>query len=143
MTSVKEKIQSSNNEYDNFNSFDLFDAVDMKHEYYNSTKNYDHIEKVVNEKVKCKPINTWYCTDTWVGMYAYYLDGELVLITTQSGRKCDKIYHHVSGATYRKLKEFLKTLFVEHDESLEIKDLDLEQDINSFYTDNNLYYLRE
>jgi hypothetical protein len=57
-----------------------------------------------------------YCTDTWVGWKAYYLDNELVCISEQVGRKWDEEFEYVSKESAKKLKEYLISLVQKEDE---------------------------
>lgn len=41
-------------------------------------------------------ITTWYCTDTWVGLAVYALDGKIVAVSTQTARKSSEVIDFVS-----------------------------------------------
>lgn len=50
------------------------------------------------------------CTDTWVGVIAYFLDDEFLCITQQEARKSDTYFYFASDKMMRKLHSFLLTL---------------------------------
>lgn len=63
-----------------------------------------------NERVKCRCINTWTCTDTLVGLNAYYLDNEFVAFSFQSARKSDIHFYWVSLEIAKRVKTFILEL---------------------------------
>lgn len=62
-----------------------------------------------NDRLKCYWMQTWLCTDSWVGWRAYFLDDELVAVSSQLGRKCDEEFELVPEKI-KILKEYLETL---------------------------------
>ncbi len=60
-----------------------------------------------DDRLKGYFLKKWYCTDTWVGIQAIYLDDFLVAMTYQSARKNDPEVHFVSQATANKLRKVL------------------------------------
>jgi hypothetical protein len=82
---------------------------------------YDEFEK----RVKKYWIKSWLCTDTYVGLAAYYLDDELVAISTQQGRKYDEEFEWVSVELRHKLRTFLLS-FEEDDNMLHVINFDAE-----------------
>lgn len=63
-----------------------------------------------NERVKRLPINTWICTDTEVGVNAYYFDGELVALSFQSARKSDVEFRWLSEPLAAQVRDFIISL---------------------------------
>lgn len=63
-----------------------------------------------NERVACAEINTWRCTDTWVGVHAYYFDGEFVALSFQNARKNGKVFRWVSREAANQMRAFIRTL---------------------------------
>ena len=57
-------------------------------------------------------ILNWYCTDTYVGLAAYFLDDEFVCIGYQEGRKCDEKFEFVSEELATKVGEYVKSLII-------------------------------
>lgn len=73
-------------------------------------------------------INPHYCTDTWVGTVAYFLDREFVAISTRIGRKYDPDYKFVSLEASHKVKEYLLQFVLRNDPTIDIiADLDTPQ----------------
>lgn len=70
---------------------------------YTATMNYEVIEQRLKEYYLMK----WYCTDTWVGVSAIYLDGELVGCITQNARKAEKIYSWISLLCVDKVRQVI------------------------------------
>lgn len=54
----------------------------------NTGHSFSYFEEA-GERLKQVVVNEWICSDTPVGVYAYFLDGEFVAISTQQGRKSD------------------------------------------------------
>jgi hypothetical protein len=73
---------------------------------------YDKLYK--NERLKCYFIKKWYCTDTYVGLRAYFLDNELICFSNQAGRKMDEEFHFISIDFANKMKIFLETFSIEN-----------------------------
>ena len=67
------------------------------------------------------------CTDTEVGLEAYFLDDEFVCLTKQRGRKCPKeIIGWASKDVFLKTKEYILSLRPKSKENCELLDLDME-----------------
>ncbi len=49
----------------------------------------------------------WICTDTRVGIRVYYLDGEIVCISSQIGRKYPEEFEWVSEKTFKNVRDFI------------------------------------
>ena len=73
-----------------------------------------------DQRLKYYFIKKWYCTDTYVGIRAYFLDDEFVAISTQSGRKMDEDFSFVSKELANKLKIYLRSLVEEVDEDIHL-----------------------
>lgn len=63
-----------------------------------------------NERVTGYWIRKHNCTDTWVGVIAYFLDDKFLCITQQEARKSDTYFYFASDKMMRKLHSFLLTL---------------------------------
>jgi hypothetical protein len=91
--------------------------------------NYDR-----NDLLRCYYIASHICTDTEVGILAYFFNDELACVSTQSGRKSDE---NISGWTSldmaMKVKEYIKSLAFHEEEKLTIEILDIEQDLGIGY----------
>lgn len=78
------------------------------------------------------PIQTWLCTDTLVGMTAFFLDDEFVFLTKKSCRKCHTKYIFKSKESYIKVNEYLKSLREDERES-EFELIDMEYSYGDSY----------
>lgn len=78
------------------------------------------------DRMKKYWVHSWNCTDTWVGTAAYFLDGELVAVSTQKGRKWDEEFEWVSREAAAKVREFILSL--EEDEQRSYTIVNLDQD---------------
>ncbi len=63
-----------------------------------------------NTRLNCYWFECWYCTDSFVGRRAYFLDDELICVSYQQGRKCSQELQFVSRETYKKFKGYLESL---------------------------------
>ncbi len=61
-------------------------------------------------KIECLGISTWICTDTQVGLHAYYFEQEFVGLSTQKYRKSNKNFFWVSEDAYRMVRTYLESL---------------------------------
>ncbi len=85
----------------NFNMFGVY--IDWSEEFEDRlTKHF------INEA-------SWICTDQRVGIAVYQLDGQVVAVSTQTGRKSDEDISFVSTEAFEKVKTFILSL-VRNDE---------------------------
>lgn len=74
---------------------------------------YDSIDEgedeAIHARLKVYKVRTWMCTDTLVGLFAYFLDDEFVCISWQRGRKSDTDISFVDNNAGNKVSEFLKS----------------------------------
>jgi hypothetical protein len=81
-------------------------------------------------------IETWHCTDSWVGMRAYFLDEEFVAISTQTARKSDEDFSFASKSAAEKVENYLRSLVKENREEPVydiIEDSELDKEISPTY----------
>lgn len=52
-------------------------------------------------------IHSWNCTDTWVGLAAYFFKEELVAVSYQSARKNDETFEWVSNEAATNVRDFI------------------------------------
>jgi hypothetical protein len=64
----------------------------------------------VDSRIKFYFMKKWYCTDTWVGARAYFMDGEFICVSMQVGRKRDEEFEWVSKEAFDKAHEYIKSL---------------------------------
>jgi hypothetical protein len=77
-------------------------------------------------------VKTWYCTDAWVGVRAYYLDDVLVAVSEQPGRKFPEEFKWVSQEAFLKVKAHIESLVIKENED-EVPLLDVEEDFPDGY----------
>jgi len=65
-------------------------------------------------------IMAWYCTDSYVGLRAYYLDDELVAVSEQPGRKYKEKFNWASKDAFLKVKNYIKSFEIIHDEDIDL-----------------------
>ncbi len=92
---------------------------------------WDIDREKVQERLKCYWVAKHYCTDSYVGIRAYSLDGSLVCMSSQQGRKCDENFEWASSESVKSLKDFLTSLLDEEESALEY--LDMEEDLGEYY----------
>lgn len=63
-----------------------------------------------DKRLTCFFIKKWYCTDTFVGIRAYFLDEEFVAISHQVARKAYEEFYFVSTEVAKKVREYLLSL---------------------------------
>jgi hypothetical protein len=73
--------------------FDLFNFIDSD-----------------DERLTAYFIKVHYCTDSYVGIRAYFLDGEFVALSHQVGRKYHEDFGFVSQEIAIKVKDYLRSL---------------------------------
>ncbi len=72
----------------------------------------------------------WMCTDTIVGIHAYYLFGELVFITAQQARKSDEEFEWVSTEAKEKVRAWVITKIASPPDFMKI--IDWDADVSSW-----------
>lgn len=85
-----------------------------------------------NIRLKCYWIGKHLCTDTWVGIRAYFLDDNFVCASKQNARKCDENFYWVSDEAANDVRKYILSLKCEDDLSVSL--LDLDEDIGEGYT---------
>jgi hypothetical protein len=78
-----------------------------------------------------RPVSAWNCTDTWVGDNAVYLDGELICITSRSGRKEPVEIQWVSKGVFDRVSAFVRSLAEDEDDYK--KYIDFESEVDASY----------
>jgi len=111
--------------------------------------NFGDLEELIDEvglgfcdwcevkEIRVYPVIHWLCTDTHVGMEALFMGDELIAVTTQEGRKCDKYYYWVSMSAQQKVRSLIieKYLPQEMNESI----FSVEDTVESLFDRGNLY----
>lgn len=76
----------------------------------NTGQSFSYFEEA-GEHLKQVVINEWICSDTPVGVYAYFLDGEFVAISTQQARKADVSWLWNSKQSAINVRNFILSLY--------------------------------
>lgn len=85
-------------------------------------------------QLKAYFIKVHYCTDTYVGIRAYFLNGEFVALSNQIGRKYNEDFGFVNKECAEKVKKYILSL-IEEDDNSEYDILeDLDEEIPNTYT---------
>lgn len=117
-------------------SSDYVDLEDMMTEvnYTSSGFAWEIKQDKDNPRLKCYWIANHICTDTWVGLRAYFLDDKLVCCSHQAGRKCDEHFEWVSLESKLQVREYIKSLDASADEVVDEPSLlDMEEDMGIGY----------
>lgn len=122
---LKEIIKKLDKSKDNESFVDLQDLGSREFELNTWLFNYSE-----NLELKAYYFLKWYCTDSYVGGRAYFLNDELVAISYQSGRKSNETFYWKSSFAKNKVKKYLLTLMEEDtkDEVINLFDLEVEYD---------------
>lgn len=75
-----------------------------------------------DEKIKSVRIYTWICTDTEVGIFAYFFEENVVCFSFQTARKMPKNYYWASTEAAQNVHDFIKTLLLEEENTLKYFD---------------------
>lgn len=69
----------------------------------------------LSERLKSQFIHSWLCTDTWVGLKVYFLDGFAVAVSTQTARKSDENLYFLDQHSVQQMRAFCVEV-MEHEE---------------------------
>jgi len=95
---------------------------------------FDDIDYEKNLDLRVYPIATHICTDTEVGLFAYFLNDECVCISRQVARKNpEEVIGWMSKELAEKTKKYIKSLLPKENEELDIEILDFEVDMEEGY----------
>lgn len=78
-------------------------------------------------------ITRWLCTDTWVGVTAYFLDGEPVATSVQTARKNDEQFFFISEEAVERVRMFIYSVMAQ-EEKRKPSFVSLDHEIEAFYT---------
>jgi len=105
-------------------------------ENFSSEFDFDFGFNLQQDKVKAYWIGNWYCTDSYVGYRMYFLDGEPVAVSTQTGRKSNEQFEWFSKELALKVKDYLISLMSKDENELNIKLCDINDDIGDSFKIN-------
>lgn len=117
---------------DRINKDDIDSCYDI--EVFNSAlgMNCYAYDSIIKERLKYAFLTKWLCTDTWVGVRVYFLDGIAVAVTSQTARKNDEEVEFISASDAERMQRFLLELSQVEQPSFSVCNLD--EEIGEFYT---------
>lgn len=86
-----------------------------------------------NPRLQCYWIANHICTDTWVGIRAYFLDNTFVCLSTQEGRKCDEVFKWKDLMSFKNVREYVISLQECKEMDLPSDFLDIEEEFGEGY----------
>lgn len=89
------------------------------------TKNYGDFEKLcsalgthsigwsqeLEDKIERYYVQSWLCTDTYVGVCIYFFEDQPFAISTQQCRKCEEVFSFFDEALVAKVRLFLHEIY--------------------------------
>jgi len=121
-------IKDENSKQDKFINIDLFLEEFNLDQYIGEYFNYDK-----NTDLRCFRVATHICTDTEVGIKAYFLKDEFVCLTNQIARKSPEIIiGWASSESAQKTESYIKSLLDGKDEKY-FDIIDMDRDFGSGY----------
>jgi hypothetical protein len=120
----------------------IISEIDFSNKKLKSDPNWENLSSIFNidldwsddTRLKSYYIKIHYCTDSYVGIKAYFLDDEFVALSNQVGRKYSEEFDFVSIETAEKVKNYLLTLLEPEEYSVKIDIIDyLDEEIPSTY----------
>lgn len=102
LSEILAKLDKSKKNTEWVDSNDLRIELGLQEDYDDSTPDFD-------DRVKCYWISSNQCTDTMVGMRAYFLDDKIVAISKQKYRKSDEMFYWASVTAMERVRSYLLT----------------------------------
>lgn len=116
---LKELIAKIDKSPDNKNEVDISRFGERVFDCHDMPFNWIEQDRLVSYWVSC-----WYCTDTWVGEQAYFLDDEFVALSTQLARKSRRTFSWVSKEAYDKVEAYVRSFIEKNAASISVLDMD-------------------
>lgn len=121
----------------------LISEIDFNNKKLKSDPNWAHLSRCfdINDfgwsddtRLSCYYIKVHYCTDSWVGIKAYFFDNRFVAISEQLGRKHNEEFSFVSDEEAKNVRNYLLSLqeVIERD-NFDLLDCDLDNEISDTY----------
>ncbi len=82
-------------------------------------------------------IYAWQCTDTWVGISAYFFDDEFACLSFQEGRKCDENFEWANKEIAEKVRQYILSLMPLDEGRLTMVDVNSELDTTGWVADDD------
>lgn len=93
--------------------------------------NIDFYDWIEQERIKSYWVTNWLCTDSWVGLKMYFLDGEPVCVGFQSGRKSDERFYWFDEECSKKTRNYILSIIPK--EEFNCNYCSLNEDIGNTY----------
>lgn len=87
-----------------------------------------------NKRLTCYWVSKWHSTDTNCGIRAYFLDDELVCISTKNYRRDDERFQYVSTDAIAKLRNYVLSLIYNEDFDSDMSIVNMQLDMGEGYT---------
>lgn len=108
---------------------ELINNIDFSNKKLESSPDWENLSTIFNidldwsddTRLKSYFIRIHYCTDSYVGIKAYFLDNEFVALSTKYGRKYSEEFEFVSIDVAEKVKNYLLSLLVPDDYPTNVK----------------------
>lgn len=108
---------------------ELINNIDFSNKKLESSPDWENLSTIFNidldwsddTRLKSYFIRIHYCTDSYVGIKAYFLDNEFVALSTKYGRKYSEEFEFVSIDVAEKVKKYLLSLLVPDDYPTNVK----------------------
>lgn len=99
--------------------------------------NYDWLDETdeTRARIKAFQVMSWLCTDTHVGITAYFLDDEFAFIEIQNARKSPKEFEFANKEMFDKVKVYIESMQNKDNEN-EIVFMNPEYVMDKFYSNN-------
>ena len=128
---------------------EAFNLVDI--EKYNNGFNHPNSEELGLElglgyvqweevlEIDEYPIYQWLCTDTYVGMHVLVMDGDIIAVTVQEGRKCGKHYMWKDQETANEVRELIIEKYMLSDAEYKVITFKLDDGVVDLFNRCNQY----
>jgi hypothetical protein len=87
-----------------------------------------------SDRIKGYWIQKWLCTDSWVGLTAWFWDDEPLATSWQPARKSTEVFQFVNKDIADRLRVYIKEILGTHDPEPDF--VNLEEDLGESYTVN-------
>ena len=98
------------------NLAEIIEKLDKSHPYQVDVYDEDLVSELQianeygwyeQEKLVFYTVSNWYCTDSEVGLRAYFFENVFVAMSNQTGRKCSEEFEWVSFELFQKVREYV------------------------------------
>lgn len=120
----------------------IISEIDFSNKKLKSDPDWENLSSIFNinldwsddTRLKSYYIKIHYCTDSYVGIKAYFLDDEFIALSNQIGRKYPEEFDFVSTEIAEKVKDYLLSLLEPEEHSANVSVIDyLDEEIPNTY----------